>query len=494
MSYEDVIPILTALNGKGIAATDLGDAFSGGLTHHGVEYWTGPSEVDLHLVNEVNTRVMPIWNTMAVIPGAIKDEVVIMGNHRDAWVLGGADPNSGTASQNDVMRGLGELLSRGWRPMRTIMLASWDAEEYGLIGSTEWAEDFGDWLKENAVAYLNLDSSAAGANFAGSASPSLALLLRAAAEQVTKHDGRSVWDARADGGAWPAASVHADAFDVTAVEEKGSGIRPLGSGSDYTAFLQRYGVASTDFSFKGGPKDPVYHYHSIYDSHTWMAKLGDPGFKKHAEGALITGLVLLRLADALVLPLNTTQYARDLEWYKQRVADLGSDVDLSSLGDAIDKLGKASSKLDGEREELVKKLRKLLPRPKEMSGWERIKAAFAGCANVGGRKEKEIRKVLKAIRDVNLKLRDFEKGFISEEGITDREWYKHKGTAPGKWLGYGATTVSQAVPPGWGGTGRDRKRGNAWMVADASSPLSPRPSRSRRTTTSLARRRRSSRI
>lgn len=437
MSYEDVIPLLNALKGKGLAAHELGESFSGGLTHYGVEYWTGPSELELHLVNEVNTRVMPIWNTMAVIPGHITDEVVIMGNHRDAWVLGGADPNSGTASQYDMVRGLGVLLSKGWRPMRTIILASWDAEEYGLIGSTEWAEDFGDWLQANAVAYLNFDSSASGSNFRGAASPSLALLLRGAAEQITKiGEDRSVWEARADGGEWPSATIHAEA---EAVEGKGSGIRPLGSGSDYTAFLQRYGVASTDFSFKGGPTDPVYHYHSIYDSFTWMRKFGDPQFRKHAEGAQIIGLVLLRLADALILPLNTTQYARDLVWYKDNVAALGSEVDLAPLGDAIGRLAKASATLDEERVHLLKQLKKVLPKPKA-SWWDRV-----GC---GWGKRRELRKVLIAIRVVNLKLRDFEKGFISEEGITDREWYKHKGTAPGKWLGYGATTVSVATGGG----------------------------------------------
>ncbi|KLT44260.1 Zn-dependent exopeptidase [Cutaneotrichosporon oleaginosum] len=419
MSYEDVIPILHALKGHGIPASDLGAAFGGGLTHWGVEYWTGPSSTPLRLVNEVNRRVMPVWNTMAYIPGHVRDEVVLMGNHRDAWVLGGADPNSGTASQLDMVRGLGTLLRKGWRPMRSIVLASWDAEEYGLIGSTEWAEDFGDWLQANAVAYLNFDSSASGSNFGGAASPSLALLLRGAAEQITTPDGRSVWAARADGGVWDAASVHAEADEN---EEKGSGIRPLGSGSDYTAFLQRYGVAATDFSFKGGPKDPVYHYHSVYDSHTWMRKFGDPEFARHAQGAQIIGLVLLRLADALILPLNTTQYARDLEYYKERVAGLGGGVDLAPLGAAIGELQRASARLDAHREKLLQRLKKALPKT-----W---------CWG----KRDEVRKILREIRAVNLKLRDFEKGFISEEGIVDREWYKHKGTAPGKWLGYGATT------------------------------------------------------
>ncbi|GMK59448.1 hypothetical protein CspeluHIS016_0800540 [Cutaneotrichosporon spelunceum] len=438
MSYEDVIPILNALKGRGMPAGDLGDAFNGGLTHWGVEYWTGPSDVQLRLVNEVNTRVMPVWNTMAFIPGHVTDEVVIMGNHRDAWVLGAADPSSGTTSQHELVRGLGALRARGWRPMRSILLASWDAEEYGLIGSTEWAEDFGDWLQANAVAYLNLDSSASGSNFRGAASPSLALLLRGAAEEVARPDGRSVWAARADGGTWGPASVHADAdgdraegadadeetVDWTKNEGKGSGIRPLGSGSDYTAFLQRYGVAATDMSFKGGPADAVYHYHSVYDSPAWMRRFGDRAYARHAESARVLGLVLLRLADALILPLNTTQYARDLVYYAERVDALGADVDLRPLGEAIARLRAASEGLDRERGELERRLRRAM-RGRWCWGW--------GCG-------REVRKILAAIRRVNRKLRDFEKGFLAPEGIRGREWYRHKGTAPGKWLGYGATT------------------------------------------------------
>ena len=198
MSYEDAIPILNSLKGQGILAKDLKSDWVGGLEYHGVEYWTGPSQVDAHLVNEVSTRVNPIWNTMGVIPGMIQDEVVIFGNHRDAWVLGASDPNSGTATQHELIRGLGRLLSQGWKPTRTIVLASWDAEEYGLVGSTEWTEDFGDWLKANAAVYLNLDSSTSGGSILGmAASPSLAWTLRnAAAEVLDTNSSVSVLDSQ----------------------------------------------------------------------------------------------------------------------------------------------------------------------------------------------------------------------------------------------------------------------------------------------------------
>lgn len=492
LSYEDAIPILKALKGHGLSAADLDPSFDGGLGPYGVEYFTGPSTVDIHLVNEVNTRVMPIWNTMAVIPGYIQDEVVVIGNHRDAWSLGASDPNSGTASQYELARGLGKLLRKGWRPLRSVVLASWDGEEYGLVGSTEWAEDFGAWLQANAAAYLNLDASTSGSNFGAAASPSLARLVRGAAADVAKgaNPSRSVWDARNDGGDWT--SYWAAKGDPEAVAEleheqtrqlvagsSDTGIAPLGSGSDYTAFLMRYGVASTDFSYGGGPRDKaVYMYHSVYDSHTWMKTYGDPGFHKHAEGAQLIGLLALRIADALILPFNTTQYAHDLGTYLGTLRALRDgnadfkELDLDGLASAIRELQSASAKLDDKRTLLLRELHDVL-RSRSLAGaWWRIRstysriwaavtsgtnqrpllqwdataedvaAALAARPKLPPHKRRELKRILGEIRTVNRKLQAFESGLISEDGIHEREWYKHKGTAPGKWLGYGATTVS----------------------------------------------------
>ncbi|KIR33868.1 membrane protein [Cryptococcus deuterogattii MMRL2647] len=485
MAYEDIIPFLKALEGKGIHASDLGPDWVGGLGHHGVDYYVGPSDVDLHLVNEVNTRIMPIWNTMAVIPGHITDEVIILGNHRDAWVLGGSDPNSGTASQFEVIRGLGTLLRKGWKPLRTIILASWDAEEYGLIGSTEWAEDFGDWLQTNTAVYLNMDSSASGSNFHASASPSLALLVKSAAEEVesSSSPSKTVFDTRFEAGNWEQFNMkklgnHVGMGDSLS-EKKGSGIGALGSGSDYTPFLQRYGIASSDLGYKSGPKDAVYHYHSIYDSFTWQKKFGDVEFHRHSDAAKVIGLILLRLADGLILPLNTTQYTRDLEYYLEKVQNISkidletSEIDFEPLADAIKAAQTASGKLDKRRHKALKKLHKLM-RKLEHGKSGIVKTMLRGCGWTAGGKEveynlqtweegpkegifpfphpklpfpfptprkyREINSILKEIRVINKKLQNFECGFLSEDGLKDREWYKHKGTAPGLWLGYGATT------------------------------------------------------
>lgn len=473
LSYEDAIPILQALHGKGERAEDISKDWQGGLGYKGIEYWTGPSDVDLHLVNEVDTDITPIWNVAAVIPGHIQDEVVIVGNHRDAWVLGAADPNSGTAAQMETIRGIGKLVKQGWKPLRTIIFASWDAEEYGLIGSTEWAEDFGDWLSKNTAAYLNLDVAVAGSNYHAAASPSLAWLLRQAADDVSlgSDASRSVFSTLTDGGDWKAWRLEED--ELTGVEEESAThISPLGSGSDYTAFLQRYGIASLDFGYKGGPKDAVYHYHSIYDSFFWQETYSDPGFHRHVEIAKVLGLSTLRLADSLVLPINTTQYAIELEYYLSKIQSIingtsfEGKLDLNQLDKAIQTAINASRDLDKQAERAIEKLRKLLPKHPHFSWSQKIYrffTRFGGCHGHSDKMEllsddnhsprsppsfplptlghvKEIKKVLEEIRVINKKKQGFEGGFISEEGIKDREWYKHKGVAPGAWLGYGATT------------------------------------------------------
>ncbi|KAK4687379.1 N-acetylated-alpha-linked acidic dipeptidase, partial [Tremellales sp. Uapishka_1] len=506
LSYEDAIPLLKALEGKGTPVGELGADWVGGLGFYGVEYFTGPSDVDLHLVNKVNTRIMPIWNVMATIPGHITDEVVIIGNHRDgkidssicqrvnhclAWILGAGDPTSGTASHNEMVAGFGALLKKGWKPLRTIVLASWDAEEYGLMGSTEWTEDFAEWMSggKNVAAYLNVDVSVSGSIFSAGASPTLALLSASSAEDVI---GNRTWKWYDDGNEGEPELHRSERLTTSeeiavTMEKKGSGIPPLGSGSDFTSFLQRYGVrfSSTvseilvdmsdrllrpalDLAASGfSGTDLDFLLTMIVFSWTKrpglpLPQFADPGFHKHVEIAKILGLITLRLSDSLLLPLNTTQYARDLTYYLEKVESVAStsglsdDIDFKNLSSSIEHLTHVSSKLDDEKVAVVEKLRKLLPRPhrswmgrfrsrgcrqeEDLSLEERLTRLPQMPALPSSRKMREIKKVLEEVRVINKKVQSFEWGFISEEGIKEREWYKHKGVAPGKWLGYGATT------------------------------------------------------
>ncbi|KAI0080803.1 Zn-dependent exopeptidase [Panus rudis PR-1116 ss-1] len=409
------------------------------------------SKRKVRLVNKVNNRVMPIWNTMAVIPGHIKNESVLVGCHRDAWVMGAADPTSGTVSLLEVVRGLGALLKSGWRPLRNIVIASWDAEEYGLVGSTEWGEDFADWLAEHVVAYLNVDVSVAGSAWMTGGSPSLAHLIRKTAQDLPHplDANRTLWDARTDVGPYkgPADAEYMRSYDALQAQKAAStGIPPLGSGSDYTVFLQRIGIASMDQGFGPTPSDAVYHYHSIYDSQRWQEVYADPTFEKHVSVAKHIGLMTLRLADSIILPLNTTQYALELGDYLDRVEAIAPSS-FSKLRTSIRKLQSASRKLDNEKEKAEKKFRKLLDK---ISRWDtksqRVLRWLKVIVGLGSQDEgkvpvKKLIKAAKRVQAANAKLAAFERGFISEEGIKDREWYRHLGVAPGKWLGYGATTL-----------------------------------------------------
>ncbi|KAF7798379.1 hypothetical protein EIP86_009600 [Pleurotus ostreatoroseus] len=469
----------------------------------------------ISFVNHVDTRVIPIWNTMGVIPGHIQDEVVIIGNHRDGWkVMGATDPTSGTASINEVIRGFGALLAQGWKPLRTVVFASWDAEEYGLIGSTEWGEDFKTFIDKHVVAYINLDGSTSGSRFHAMASPSLAHMIRSTAERVPHPTklGLTLWDATNDDGPLDG-NVSAEVQAMYEEQFKLAddlGVSPLGSGSDFTVFLQHIGIASSNVGFGSTPHDPVYHYHSVYDSERWQEVYNDPGFFQHVAIAQQVGLQALRIADSIIIPVNTTHYTSQLQSYLDDVEAIAAtstlDVKFHSLRHELHHLHKASIALDKEKahaeadlKRIIKKLarrhvirrkiRRTLckvgsvfgrschrrfqpnelergqdrPIPPFQDGnghvhrprigrapvWLEEQRARHGCHVHGlshghhGKKHevpKKLKKAIERVQRVNKKLVTFEKGFISEEGIKDREWYKHLGVAPGKWLGYGATT------------------------------------------------------
>src|SRR6267378_2038545 len=260
----------------------------------------GTSDVTVHLKTDMDYQSRTLWDVIARIDGAAeKDRWVIMGNHRDAWVFGAVDPNSGTAAMLETARGFGQLLKQGWKPKRTLILCSWDAEEYGLIGSTEWAEENADELQEKAVAYLNVDVAVSGPNFSASAVPSLWKLIRSVAREVKDpKTGKSIYQQWQD----RARDQRPEAEQGLTQEAR---IGALGSGSDFTPFLQHLGVASTDMGFGGD----YGVYHSAYGSFYWMAHFGDPTFGYHVATAQLWGSMAMRLAEADGLPFDYTDYA-----------------------------------------------------------------------------------------------------------------------------------------------------------------------------------------
>ncbi|KAI0053744.1 Zn-dependent exopeptidase [Auriscalpium vulgare] len=334
----------------------------------------GGKNFTVKLVNHVDTKVTPIWNVMGVVPGHIKDEVIVVGNHRDAWVLGATDPSSGTAALHEVVRGLGALIREGWRPLRTILIASWDAEEYGLVGSTEWGEDFTQWIDDHVVSYINIDSAVLGSRFEAQASPLLSHFIRNTARELPHptNASQSLWNATRDEGALHGVHDDADARALADAEAQAAddvGVLPLGANSDFTVFVQRAGVTSLTSGFRSTRSDPVYHYHSIYDSERWQEMYGDPGFARHVSVAKLLGLQMIRLSDSLVIPFNTTHYAFTLASYLDKIeaqaAAASIVADFAPLRLAIRSLQLASFVLDHEKFAAERFLKDALGYPKD---------------------------------------------------------------------------------------------------------------------------------
>jgi N-acetylated-alpha-linked acidic dipeptidase len=296
LSAKDAQPILAALKGP-----DCPRDWQGALPF---AYHMGPGPVRVHLRLQQDYGYRTIWDVIGKIAGTrYPDELVIAGNHRDAWVYGAVDPVSGTVAMLEAVKGLGELLKSGWRPNRTIIFASWDAEEQGLIGSTEWVEENEPGLAK-AVAYFNTDTGAAGPNFRASATPSLKNFIRDITMLVPSPKGGVLYDQWRTFGKMTAVAAGAGGgSDVS--------LGNLGSGSDYTSFVDHMGIPSSDIRTSGN----YGVYHSVFDNYEWYRKFGDPGFQYSQLIARVFGLQVLRMADADVLPYDYQNYATEIMQY-----------------------------------------------------------------------------------------------------------------------------------------------------------------------------------
>ncbi|KAK6455897.1 uncharacterized protein RJT20DRAFT_51621 [Scheffersomyces xylosifermentans] len=303
ISYREVKPILEKLNGHGVQIESKD--WQGEL--EGFDYSTGPSKKHtLNLYNDQIYNISTLYNVYGEIQGEKRDEVIIIGNHRDAWIKGGAgDPNSGSATLLEIARALGSLKEAGYKFKRSIILQSYDGEEYGLLGSTEQGEYFADKYKRKVVAYLNLDASTTGKYLNLGASPVLNHVLREAAKEIE----------------YPEEGVGSlyDHF----VKEKGDKIKNLGSGSDYTVFLEHLGIPSADLGFGQGKGDPVYHYHSNYDSYYWISEFADKGFVFHNLAAKYLSFIIFSLSEHELINFKLEDYANDLvKYYKETIDEV----------------------------------------------------------------------------------------------------------------------------------------------------------------------------
>ncbi|HEV3510889.1 MAG TPA: M28 family metallopeptidase, partial [Candidatus Sulfotelmatobacter sp.] len=361
LSWHDARPLLENMDGP-IAPAD----WQGGLP---IQYRLGGARVKVHLKIEMDNGLQPYYVVEGRIRGSeLPDEWVVLGNHRDAWVFGAVDPSSGTASMMELTRALGQLAKQGMRPRRTIVVCSWDGEEIGLTGSTEWGEQFADDLRSKAVAYINVDEATSGPNFHGQAVASLAPMLEETTRSLPDPSGKSLYDAWKETVERERQGRRSTQFSDSGVASESLADTRIGSGSDHTVFLNFIGMPVIGLGFEGD----YGVYHSAYDDFFWMNHFGDPGYRYHTLMSQLWGVTALRLANADLLPFDFSTYARNIRqfvnalkksnekamWGQPPSAVPSSEarqptLDLKSVLDAIDTFETAGKHLN---ESLVHKL------------------------------------------------------------------------------------------------------------------------------------------
>ncbi len=399
LSYHDAAPILQALGGPSVP-----HEWQGALPF---AYHTGQTgdPVTVHMHLEQDTKLRTIWDVIGTIDGtdaAQKDNWVVAGNHRDAWVYGAVDPNSGTAAMLETAHGLGTLLKSGWKPRRKVVICSWDAEEEGLIGSTEWVEDHMDLLA-HAVAYFNTDVAVSGPNFSAAAVPSLMQFVREVTQEVPSPAGGTVYTQWLKAQTVAPNRRAAEEDEESAIQKDGHKevrVGTLGSGSDFTPFLQHAGVPSTDIG-SGGPYGV---YHSVFDNYNWFTKFADPTFVYEQQQARVFGLEILHMADADVLPYDYAVYGKAISGY---VTAAANKAKAANLQDDFTVLTAAAARF-----------------------------AIAGTAvrqrQVAGSGDRAA---------LNHALRAAEEALLNPVGLPHRDWYKHTIYAPGEFTGYAAVVI-----------------------------------------------------
>lgn len=429
ISYADALPLLKSLGGAVVP-----ESWRGALpvTYH----FGGTGNVKLRLKLAFNWDIKPIYNVIAKMKGAeYPDQWIIRGNHHDAWVNGADDPLSGIVSELEEARSIGELVKQGFRPKRTIVYAAWDGEEPGLLGSTEWVETHADELRQKAVVYINSDSN--GRGFLGvGGSHTLERFANQVAESVNAPQTKiSVWKR------WQARElVNGSAQSKReARERKDLRISALGSGSDYTPFLQHLGISSLNIGFGG--EDGGGSYHSIYDSYDHFTRFVDPNFDYGIALSKICGHAVLRLANADVLPFEYTNFADTINQYL---------TEITNLTDTMRDETKAMNQMlaDGtypavQDPTLNLKTPQAKPEVPQID-FKPLQNALNKLKESAEEFEKQSKgKTLSAQKQARLNaiLRQSERQLTSNAGLPRREWFKHQIYAPGFYTGYGVKTL-----------------------------------------------------
>jgi N-acetylated-alpha-linked acidic dipeptidase len=430
ISYGDAQPLLSALGGP-IAPT----SWRGGLP---ITYRLGPGSARVHLRVKSDWSLKTLYDVIARLPGTTEaDQWIIRGNHHDAWVNGAQDPISGLVAELEEARALGSLYQQGWRPKRTIIYAAWDGEEPGLLGSTEWVETHADELKAHAVAYLNSDTNSRGyLDIEGS--HSLEKFINGVAMDVDDPEsGVSSWkrlqSSRIVDGS---PEVRHDARERDDLR-----IGALGSGSDYSSFLDHLGVASLNLGYGGEDDGGIYH--SIYDDFYWFTHFSDSSFVYGRALAQAAGTAVLRLANADLLPFGFTNLSETVQGY---VKDLQSlrDKRAEQIVERNRQIEEGLFKVTSDPRDPVTAPRRQPPAPQ--LNFAPLLNALDSLNHSASRYEKAYGHAVSegrtgVAKGVNDRLVQAERALTSTEGLKNRPWYVHMLYAPGFYTGYGVKTV-----------------------------------------------------
>jgi N-acetylated-alpha-linked acidic dipeptidase len=429
ISYADALPILRNLGGA-LAPANWRGALP--ITYH----LGGVNNLKVRFKVEFNWDIKPLYNVVAKMRGAqLPDQWIIRGNHHDAWVNGADDPISGMVSLMEEARGIGELVKSGWRPKRTIVYAAWDGEEPGLLGSTEWVETHADELRSKAAVYINTDSN--GRGFLGiGGSHTLEKFINETARDIADPQTKmTVWErTRAQQIVNGSANSRRETMDRADLR-----IAALGSGSDYTPFLQHLGIASLNIGFGG--EDGGGSYHSVYDSFDHFTRFGDPNFDYGIALAKVCGHATLRLANADVLPFEFTNFADTVGVYVREITTLTETMrEETRLMNQMLSSGMIVAVQDPTEKFVAPKTKENVPF-----------LNFAPLQNAIARLQESARNYQTASRNKQLSpsaqksldqvLMKTERALINPNGLPRRVWFKHQIYAPGFYTGYGVKTL-----------------------------------------------------
>ena len=430
ISYGDAEPLLAALKGPVAPA-----AWRGALP---MTYRVGPGPAKVHLKAQFNWDTKTIYDVVARIPGATyPDEWIIRGNHHDAWVNGAEDPVSGTVALMEEARALGTLLKQGWKPKRTIVLCAWDGEEEGLLGSTEWAEAHQDELRKNGAVYLNSDSNSRG-YLEVEGSHTLEKFINGVARDIDDPETKlTVWK-----------RLQLRDISTQGAEARSRAdvrIGALGSGSDYTAFLDFLGVASVNLGFGGEDQGGIYH--SVYDDLYWYTHFADTNFVYGRALAQTAGTAVMRLADAELLPYDFDNFTDTIHRYIDEVQKLAKDKrdQIIERNKQIDE-GLFAATMDprvpmiAPPREAVPPFLNFAPLDNGLAALQRTaelydKALAQATENGGAALARA------ALKDANDQLIRVERALTLNEGLPNRPWFRNQIYAPGFYTGYGVKTL-----------------------------------------------------